>query len=208
MNNYLIRLTATPTGFPLSFDIQKPNPGGATSFGWSYRFRDGSRLVGQVNGQLDEDGNLLLNPTEIKADYIGADGKTALVSWNGSDFACFETTVDGTNALIVASNDNFVGNSMCLVSLAFRPRAQVTEQETQVIGEPFELAAWSVIPCPSPVGRRQSSVGWDLSFSPLFPFLSVSCNFWLLNPRTIYRWTAFPCLPFWPFVQVVKAAPS
>ena len=172
----------------------------ATPFHWSYRFSDGSRLVGQVTGELDRRTGRLLRPTQMQARYFDEDGKTVLGSWEGSDFACFDLSVDGSEMAIVASNDCFVANSMCLVYCGTRSRAQVTDWGSQLIAQPFAVSAWSLTPETSPV----SSYNWLVP--PLFP--SVSFTWQLPYSQTTYQWTFSPFLPFAPVLRVGQMAVS
>lgn len=75
MNNYLARLALTSDGITISYGSKNDNPVESTAFNWSYAFRDGSSLVGYVDGQLDRDKKMLLNPSNISANYIDVDGK-------------------------------------------------------------------------------------------------------------------------------------
>jgi|GEM_PF-3470470 len=171
----------------------------ANLFNWSYRFNDGSSLVGKVEGVFDVDNNIILNPTNIQADYLAPDGKTVLQSWQGNDFLCFEPTLDGENIVIVASNDNLQGNSMCLISSMTRSRAQVTDREFQLVGEAFNDAAWLM-------SRNTSSFPiseLDWSFSPFFPFLSFTFNLQLPSSQKLYKWHFFPFFPFYPSLEII-----
>ena len=172
----------------------------ATPFHWSYRFSDGSRLVGQVTGELDQRTSRLLCPTQIQAEYFDGDGKTVLGSWENSDFVCFDLSADGGEMVIVASNDCFVANSMCLVCCGTRSRAQVTDWGSQLIAEPFVASAWSL----NPVSAPASSYNWLLP--PLFP--SVSFTWRLPYSQTTYQWTFSPFLPFAPVLRVGQMAVS
>ncbi len=179
-------------------------PQQAKSFDWCYQFRDGSRLVGTFKAYLAPDGNTLLNPTQVQADYISPDGQTVRLSWCDRDFVCFDSTIDGRDMLIVGSNDCFNENSVCLVWGKTRSRSQVTDSGRQLIAESFRHDAWSLTPATSSLPSPQLGLDWSLS--PFFPFLTVSLNFWLLNPQTIYQWTFSPYLPFFPCLRVAKAA--
>jgi hypothetical protein len=204
VNNYLARLAFTSDGITISYGSDNENPVESTVFNWSYAFSDGSSLVGHVDGQLGKDKKTLLNPTNISADYIDVDGKTVLVSWKDKDFVSFETTLDKGNVLIVASNDNFVANSMCLVSSETRTRAQVTEQGVQLVAESLKPNTWSITPVNSFVSAPESGIGLDWSFSSLFPFFAISLNCWLPSPRLMYQWTFLPFLPLYPFLRVMR----
>lgn len=206
MNNYLARLALTSDGITISYGSNDENPVECTLFNWSYAFSDGSKLVGHVDGRLDKDKKILLNPANISADYIDVDGKTVLISWKNKDFISFETTSDNNNILIVASNDNFVANSMCLVSSASRSRAQVTEQGVQLVAESLKSNNWSIAPVSSFASAPESGIGFDWSFSSSFPFFAVSLNCWVPNPRLMYQWTFLPFLPLYPFLRVMRTS--
>ena len=208
VNNYLTRLTLAPASPTRLLGIENPSTTQAKPFNWSYLFSDGTRLVGRVSAQLDRDGNRLLNPKLLAADYLDVDGQTVLLSWSGSDFACFDATVDGKDNCVVASNDNFVANSMSLVSFETRSRAQITDWGSQLIVEPFGSAAWSLTPEKSQVSVGEGEMGLDLALCPFFPFFFLSLNLKLPNSRSSYQWIFTPLLPFYPFIRIVRKAPS
>lgn len=200
MKNYLTRLTLTPAGSQVSFGSEQPKPLSDQVYNWCYQFSNGSRLVGKMTGQLASDGNTFLHPTDISANYLAEDGETVLKSWINEDFVNFESSQDGTNLLIIASNDNFVGNSMCLVESPFRKRAQVSDQGQQLIGETLHQEAWSIkaetLPSDFPV--------WELDWQmmPLFPFVAVNLNLRLSATKLSYQWALFPWFCPWPLVKV------
>lgn len=204
MNNYLARLALTSDGITISYGSENDNLVESTLLNWSYAFSDGSSLVGRVDGHLDKNKKTLLKPTNISADYIDVDGKTVLVSWKTNDFVSFEMTQDNTNLLIVASNDNFVANSMCLVSSATRKRAQITERGVQLVAESLKQDSWSLTPVTSFASVPESGIGFDWSFSSSFPFFAISLNCWLPSPRLMYQWTFLPFLPLYPFLRVMR----
>jgi hypothetical protein len=206
VNNYLTRWNFSPSSTSLSFGIEKPTPSPAIPFNWSYCFSDGSRLEGKVWGKLNREGKRLLNPTQIEVDYLDSDGKTVLETWQGKDFACFEATVDGSDTVIVASNDQFTANSMCLVNCPTRSRSQVTEAGSQMIGEPFQAHTWSLNSVPASVPILEPEIGLDFAFAPFFPFLSFSINLRPAQSKRIYQWTFSPYLPFYPFLRVMSIA--
>jgi hypothetical protein len=203
VTNYRTQLTLTPVGLFYTFG-KEPNRRLVQLFDWSYRFSDGSRLVGQINAQLGKDGNTLIAPTKLVANYIGTDGKTILLSWKDRDFEAFEATLDGTNVLLIASNDNFVTNSMCLVSSESYPRAQVTHWGMQLFKEAFNRDAWSLTPLTdlSPDAQQRIVIDWVFCLRSLC--WQVSFNFWLFPPKMSYRWTFHPCFPFFPSLQIVR----
>lgn len=170
----------------------------ATLSHWSYLFGDGSRLVGQFCGELEGKANHPIQPTQMRAEYWDGDGETLLGSWEEKDFACFELSEDGSEIAIVASNDGFVANSMCLVFCSTRSRAQVTDWGSQLSGEPFEPSAWSITPEVPPA----QNYNWLLP--PLLP--SISLTWRLPHSRTSYHWTFSPLLPFAPILRVEQMA--
>lgn len=172
----------------------------ATLFHWCYRFSDGSRLVGQVAGELDKHTGRLLYSAQMQAKYLDGDGKTVLGSWDGADFACFDLSADGSEMAIVASNDCFVANSMCLVCCGTRSRAQVTDWGSQLVAESFTASAWSLTPETAPVSNNS----WFLP--SIFP--SVSFTWQLPYSQTTYQWTFSPFLPFAPVLRVGQMAVS
>jgi hypothetical protein len=200
VKKYLTRLTVTPTGSTVSFGTDKPKSPAPKLYQWSYQFSNGSRLWGEVTGQLGADTKTILNPTNISADYVAQDSKTVLQHWVSEDFACFESTLNGTDLLIVASNDNFVGNSMCLVESPQRKRAQVSDSGISIIGETLHQEAWSIKEKIAPVSLPTWEIDWQVA--PLFPFIAVNLNFRLPNTKTSYHWALFPWFCPLPYVRV------
>jgi hypothetical protein len=196
VSNYCTKLTFTPVGLALSYGNDSLNPVPTETFNWFYCFSDGSRLVGQVNGHLDKDHNTLLNPSHLKAEYIGTDGKTVLLSWKESDFIAFEAGLDGHNPLIVASNDNCLANSMCLVNSETRSRAQVTHWGLKLSGESFNQESWSMKLNSTDSSVSEPEMSFDWVISPFFPFFAVNLNMLLPKHPTAYCWTFFLCFPF------------
>lgn len=209
MNNYCTKLSFTPSGLVLGFGDATSAPTSAPleSFDWSYHFEDGSRIVGQVKGYLGDDGNTLFNPTDMSATYLGTDGETILLKWENDDFCAFESTIDGTKSVIVASNDNCVSNSMCLVSCASRSCAQITHWGIQLEGESFGQNSWSISPKLIPKAVSQPQVSWDWTFYPVYPFVALSFNFFnfsVLRETKSYSWTFYPYFPFYPVLKVKR----
>jgi hypothetical protein len=143
-------------------------------FQWCYAFQDGSQLKGTIESNPDQLSAKWLNKQRIEADYLSIDGKTVLLHWDDPDFVCFDLTKEG-ELLIIASKDNFVGNSMCLVYSPIRSRAQVTDQETQWVGEAFSPNDWSLKPKEDLEPSRKADWSLDMNILPVFPFLSVTC---------------------------------
>jgi hypothetical protein len=168
------------------------------TFDWTYTFQDQTRLVGKVSGYLDPDSNRLLEPENISASYLSANGKI-ITRWQPADFITFELTTAGEDILIVASNDNCVNNSLCLVSGISRSCAQVTDQGTSVIREGFQYLSWSLTTgnCVS-----KPAFSWNCSVSPFFPFVSLRFNLQSSTQKKVYRWTVSPYFPFCPMLEV------
>ncbi|MGL5034092.1 MAG: hypothetical protein ACRC6M_09865, partial [Microcystaceae cyanobacterium] len=133
-------------------------------------FQDGSRLVGQIELAPTLEPANLLHPRSLKATYLGTDKKTVLLQWQRADFVIVETEKE---PLIIASSDNFVGNSMCLVSCPSRSCAQVTHWGVKLVSEPFNLQSWSCTAIALHHSRYQ--VNWQ--FSPFFPFFGYSLRY-------------------------------
>lgn len=180
-------------------DVPQP-----TQFQWCYAFQDGSLIKGKIESHPEQLSAKWLRNQRIEADYISNDGKTVLLHWDDQDFVCFDLTEQG-ELLIIASNDNFVGNSMCLVCSPIRSRAQVTEQENQWVGETFYLKSWSFQVKEEEKAIKKSELLVNMSVTPLFPFLSL--NFTLKPQRSLntYQWTYFPYCSFVPWFQVVSS---
>jgi hypothetical protein len=167
-------------------------------FDWTYTFQDQTRLVGQVSGYLDPDSNRLLDPQDLSASYLTAKGQI-ISRWQGEDFITFELTTTGEDLLIVASNDNCVNNSLCLVSGISRSCVQVTDEGVSVIREVFQSPAW----CLKTENRTyQPAFSWNCSLSPFFPFVSLRFNLQSSTQKKVYRWTVSPYLPFCPLLEV------
>lgn len=168
------------------------------TFDWVYGFQDGTRLMGKVCGYLDPDSNRLLDPENCSAIYQNAQGQV-LSRWQAGDFIAFELTTTGENLLIVASNDNCIGNSLCLVSGINRSCAQVTDEGKSLVREVFQYPAWSLQDDNS---SSKPAFSWNCSVSPFFPFVSLRFNLQSTSSKKFYRWTVSPYFPFCPLLEV------
>ena len=168
------------------------------TFDWVYGFQDGTRLMGKVCGYLDPDSNRLLDPENCSAIYQNAQGQV-LSRWQGGDFIAFELTTTGEDLLIVASNDNCVGNSLCLVSGISRSCAQVSDEGKSLVREVFQYPAWSLQDDNS---SSKPAFSWNCSVSPFFPFVSLRFNLQSTSSKKFYRWTVSPYFPFCPLLEV------
>ena len=168
------------------------------TFDWVYGFQDGTRLMGKVCGYLDPDSNRLLDPENCSAIYQNAQGQV-LSRWQAGDFIAFELTTTGEDLLIVASNDNCVGNSLCLVSGISRSCAQVSDEGKSLVREVFQYPAWSLQDDNS---SSKPAFSWNCSVSPFFPFVSLRFNLQSTSSKKFYRWTVSPYFPFCPLLEV------
>ncbi len=168
------------------------------TFDWVYGFQDGTRLMGKVCGYLDPDSNRLLDPENCSAIYQNAQGQV-LSRWQGGDFIAFELTTTGEDILIVASNDNCVSNSLCLVSGISRSCAQVSDEGKSLVREVFQYPAWSLQDDNS---SSKPAFSWNCSVSPFFPFVSLRFNLQSTSSKKFYRWTVSPYFPFCPLLEV------
>ena len=168
------------------------------TFDWVYGFQDGTRLMGKVCGYLDPDSNRLLDPENCSAIYQNAQGQ-GLSRWQAGDFIAFELTTTGENLLIVASNDNCIGNSLCLVSGISRSCAQVTDEGKSLVLEVFQYPAWSL---QGDNTTSKPAFSWNCSVSPFFPFVSLRFNLQSTSSKKFYRWTVSPYFPFCPLLEV------
>ncbi|WP_419547526.1 hypothetical protein [Microcystis sp.] len=168
------------------------------TFDWVYGFQDGTRLMGKVCGYLDPDSNRLLDPENCSAIYQNAQGQV-LSRWQGGDFIAFELTTTGEDLLIVASNDNCVSNSLCLVSGISRSCAQVSDEGKSLVREVFQYPAWSLQDDNS---TSKPAFSWNCSVSPFFPFVSLRFNLQSTSSKKFYRWTVSPYFPFCPLLEV------
>ncbi|AVQ71003.1 hypothetical protein MTo_00535 [Microcystis aeruginosa NIES-1211] len=171
------------------------------TFDWMYEFQDGTRLMGKVCGYLDPDSNRLLDPENCSAIYQNAQGQV-LSRWQAGDFITFELTTTGEDLLIVASNDNCTGNSLCLVSGISRSCAQVTDEGKSLVREVFQYPAWSL---QGDNSISKPAFSWNCSVSPFFPFVSLRFNLQSTGSKKFYRWTVSPYFPFCPLLEVVES---
>jgi hypothetical protein len=180
--------------------VNKSNQGAANidTFDWVYGFQDGTRLMGKVCGYLDADSNRLLDPENCSAIYQNARGQV-LSRWQAGDFIAFELTTTGEEILIVASNDNCVSNSLCLVSGISRSCAQVSDEGKSLVREVFQYQAWSL---QGDNSNSKPAFSWNCSVSPFFPFVSLRFNLQSTSSKKFYRWTVSPYFPFCPLLEV------
>lgn len=177
----------------------------AIQFQWCYKFQDGSQLIGTITSNPEQLSAKWLKQQHIEADYLSKDGKTVLLHWEDSDFVCFDLTEEG-ELLIIASNDNFVGNSMCLVCSPIRSRAQVTDKEKQWVGEAFSGDAWSLEGKEQVKASQKADLSLDMNIIPVFPFLSVNLSLRPQQSPTTYQWTYFPYYSWFPWFQAVSVS--
>jgi hypothetical protein len=168
------------------------------TFDWVYGFQDGTRLMGKVCGYLAPDSNRLLDPENCSAIYQNAQGQV-LSRWQAEDFIAFELTTTGEDILIVASNDNCVSNSLCLVSGISRSCAQVSDEGKSLVREVFQYPAWSL---QGDNSTSKPAFSWNCSVSPFFPFVSLRFNLQSTSSKKFYRWTVSPYFPFCPLLEV------
>jgi len=180
--------------------VNKSNQGAANinTFDWVYGFQDGTRLMGRVCGYLDPDSYRLLDPENCSAIYQNAQGQV-LSRWQAGDFIAFELTTTGEALLIVASNDNCVSNSLCLVSGISRSCAQVSDEGKSLVREVFQYPAWSF---QGDNSTSKPAFSWNCSVSPFFPFVSLRFNLQSTSSKKFYRWTVSPYFPFCPLLEV------
>jgi len=177
MTEYLTRFALNPLGLAISWQDVVPTDRPLNQLEWQYRFQDGSRLVGQIELSPTLEPANLLHPRCLQATYIGTDKKTVLLQWQRADFVIVETEKE---PLIIASSDNFVGNSMCLVSSPSRSCAQVTHWGAKLVSEPFNPYSWS---CAAIALRHfRYQVNWQ--FSPFFPYFGYSLRY-QPSPQTV-----------------------
>lgn len=174
-----VDLRLTPT-IPLA---QRQRP---VSWQWQYQFKDGSQLQGLCQGyptvsSPESTPSKALPSFHVQqvgmGEYLATDEKTCLLQWQPAQFTCYEL---GTELLLMASNDNYVGNSFCLVNAPHRQWAQVTHWGSQLVAEPF---AWErfTMQCLEPTRPSGWQISWQVS--PLFaPFFQ-----WHLAPVADYE---------------------
>lgn len=172
MAHYQAGYSFSPLAIAFNFTHQDPTPKSAQPWQWCYSFRDGSQLRGTFHGTVKEKlepGNSINIPTfEVQAvrltKYLTANGKTPLLTWQPGQFNCFEV---GENLLLMASNDNYVSNSLCLVNSPQRQWAQITHWGSRLVAEPLVWERLSLHCLGNEVNLTTWSLGWE--FSPFVP---------------------------------------
>ena len=137
-----------PLAIAVDWRVQKPSllP---CDWQWQYQFTDGSVLQGQLKtSTLACQAITPETPTKILRPcgdivYQAAFGKTALLHWHPSEITCLELEEE---LLLMASSDNYVSNSLCLINCPQRQWAQVTHWGTKLVAEPFDVKHWSLQP--------------------------------------------------------------
>ena len=138
---------------------------------WRYQFRDGSQLRGNYHGAIAP----IAGPSEHfpgfqiqqvgLTEYLAADQQTPLLQWQPAQFVCYEL---GEDLLLLASNDNYVSNSLCVVNSPHRQWAQVTHWGSRLVAEPFTWERFSMH-CLDATTPKCLTFSWQ--FSPfLAPF--------------------------------------
>ncbi|MEB3160024.1 MAG: hypothetical protein VKL20_01045, partial [Synechocystis sp.] len=136
MFNYRTHYSVSP--WAIAVDLQvTPSPSPVRSkqpsqWQWFYQFSDGSQLRGTCCGspptpssefvQSDQCPDFQIQQVGI-TEYLAADQQTPLLQWQPAQCVCYEL---GEDLLLLASNDNYVSNSLCLVNSPHRQWAQVT----------------------------------------------------------------------------------
>lgn len=170
MGHYQAGYSFSPLAIAFTFAHHGPMPPNPQPWQWSYTFKDGSQLRGTFHGTVAEE---LVSDNAIPTfqvqgvgltEYLMANGKTPLLVWQPGQFNCFEV---GENLLLMASSDNYVGNSLCLVNSLQRQWAQITHWGSRLVAEPLVWERFSLHCLTGNVTTITWSLGWE--FSPFLP---------------------------------------
>ncbi|MFM1842329.1 MAG: hypothetical protein RLZZ490_1065 [Cyanobacteriota bacterium] len=182
MFNYHTQYSVSPSAIAIDLQITpasgSPLAKQPSQWQWRYQFRDGSQLRGNYCGFFSPaSGPIGHLPTwQIQqvgsTEYFATDKQTPLLQWQPDQFVCYEL---GEELLLLASNDNYVSNSLCLVNSPHRQWAQVTHWGSRLVAESFTWNQFS-IHCLEPKIPNSWRISWQ--FSPFFvPFF-----YWRLTP--------------------------
>ncbi|MEB3228064.1 MAG: hypothetical protein VKJ27_06750 [Synechocystis sp.] len=152
---------------------------------WRYQFSDGSELRGHYYGTLVSGSAPSVHlptfhiPQVGLTEYVSADRQIPLLQWQPAQFVCYQL---GEDLLLLASNDNYVSNSLCLVQSPQRQWAQVTHWGSRLVAEPFAWDHFS-IHCRDESPPDSLTVSWQFSpfIAPFFHWKRLSGRSPIMN---------------------------
>ncbi|AIE73938.1 MULTISPECIES: hypothetical protein [unclassified Synechocystis] len=170
--HYLAGYSFSPLAIAVNVNLvrQTKNDSSAQPWQWIYTFNDGSQLRGIFHGIVKQEapfGNAIPNFDVQKVgltEYLTATDQTPLLTWQPGQFNCFET---GENLLLMASSDNYVANSLCLVNSPQRQWAQITHWGSRLVAENLSWERLAFHCLASDSTPRTWSMDWH--FSPFLP---------------------------------------
>ncbi|QUS61108.1 hypothetical protein IQE94_02865 [Synechocystis sp. PCC 7339] len=170
--HYQAGFSISPLAIAVNVNLvrQRANAPSPQPWQWIYTFSDGSQLQGTFQGAV-KPGPEFANPIpsfDVQGvgvtEYLTAADKTPLLAWQPGQFNCFEM---GESLLLMASSDNYVGNSLCLVNCPQRQWAQITHWGSRLVAEPllWERLAFHCL------ARDMPPTAWSMNwqFSPFLP---------------------------------------
>lgn len=170
MGHYQAGYSFSPLAIGASFSHHRPMPSSLQPWQWLYTFSDGSQLRGTFQGTVKQSPEFAdpIPSFDVQGvgvtEYLTAGDKTPLLAWQPGQFNCFEM---GESLLLMASSDNYVGNSLCLVNCPQRRWAQITHWGSRLVAEPllWEQLAFRCL------SRGMPSTAWSMNwqFSPFLP---------------------------------------
>jgi len=191
--NYRTQYSLSPWAIGVDLQITPSNPrltpSQLSQWQWCYQFSDGSKLRGEFFSPppippTSSDSPEQPGPTPAFAiqqvgitEYLAAKTETPLLQWQPAQFICYEL---GQDLLLMASNDNYVANSLCLVNSPHRQWAQVTHWGSKLVAEPFVWDHFS-IDCVKAKKTTALTVSWQFSpfVAPFFHWRASS------NPESV-----------------------
>ena len=183
MWNYRTQYSLSPWAIAVDLQVTPldPPPSQPSQWQWRYQFSDGSQLRGSYCCNPQASSNRLVQPDRFPpfhlqqvgvTEYLAAETQTPLLQWQSAQFVCYEL---GEELLLLASNDNYVSNSLCLVNSKHRQWAQITHWGSQLVAEPFVWDHFS-IHCLDAKTPTSLTLSWQFS-----PFVAP-----------FFRWRASP----------------
>jgi len=188
MWNYRTQYALSPWAIAVDLQVTPADlpPSPPSQWQWRYQFTDGSQLRGHCCGHPQAMSDELVPPDRLPVfqiqqvgitEYLAAETQTPLLQWQPAQFVCYEL---GEDLLLLASNDNYVGNSLCLVNSCHRQWAQITHWGSRLVAEPFVWEHFS-LHCLDASPPTCLTFSWQFSpfLIPFFQWRSV------VNPSSV-----------------------